>query len=182
MIEFVPLSSKYLKLILDWRTKPEITKYMASDIEYDINNQKKWFNKINKEKNSIYWIIKYKSVPIGLNALTHIDWVHGNCFGDYYIGESKYRALLGSYIPYITLNYMFTETKLNKSIANILVNNEKVIKLYQNIGYRKIGILKGHIFKNGNRHDMVYLEFLKKDWRKNKIFFSKYKGKILKSN
>ena len=77
---------------------------------------------------------------------------------------------------------MFTETRLNKSIANILVNNENVVKLYQNIGYRKIGILKDHIFKNGNRHDMVYLEFLKKDWRKNKIFFSKYKGKFLKSN
>jgi len=77
MIEFYPLEKKYLKLILDWRTKPEITQYMASDIEYDMENQKRWFNKIDKEKNSIYWIIKFKSIPIGLNALTNIDWIHG---------------------------------------------------------------------------------------------------------
>ena len=57
MIEFYPLEKKYLKLILDWRTKPEITQYMASDIEYDMENQKRWkFNLLdNQIQKYTYW-------------------------------------------------------------------------------------------------------------------------------
>jgi UDP-4-amino-4,6-dideoxy-N-acetyl-beta-L-altrosamine N-acetyltransferase len=178
MIELVPLKKNHLELVLEWRTNSDITKYMDTDIEKDLVKQYQWYQLIKKDKSSIYWIIKYKNKPVGLNSLNNIDWKNQYCFGGYYLSEMKYRSLLGAYIPNITLNYIFTSTCLNKSIANIFLSNKNVVDLYKNIGYREVGVFKDHIYKNGKMYDMIYLELLKKDWEKKEKYFSNYKGKI----
>ena len=176
MIEFSPIHKKDLDLIMKWRTSSDITRFMITDFKIDKKTQIAWYNKIKKDSNSIYWLIKYKNIPVGLNSLNDIDWSNHYCFGGFYIGDSKYRALLGGYIPYLTLNFLFSNTKIIKSIANIFADNNNVIKLYKNVGYKEVGKFKNHILKNGKRYDMVYLEFLKSDWEKNQKLFSNYKA------
>ena len=75
MIEFVPMKEKHQELVLSWRTNPDISRYLNTDIKGDISDQKIiWFNKVKKDKNSIYWLIKYNGVLVGLNSLNNIDW------------------------------------------------------------------------------------------------------------
>ena len=42
-IEFKRLKEEHLEMVLNWRTQPDVTKYMATDIEYDMEKQKQWF-------------------------------------------------------------------------------------------------------------------------------------------
>ena len=46
MITFRKVEEHDLQLILDWRTSEHVTQYMYTDIEKNIDNQKKWFEKI----------------------------------------------------------------------------------------------------------------------------------------
>ena len=39
-------------MLLDWRTRPEVTRFLNTDIENDMKNQLRWFDKIKKDKNS----------------------------------------------------------------------------------------------------------------------------------
>ena len=180
MIEFIPLTEDHLELVLSWRIRPEINRYFETDVTYDLDEQKRWYKKVKNDKNSIYWLIKFKGQLVGLNSINNINWVNQYCFGTYYLADPKIRALIGFYVPHITLNYIFSEMDMNKSIANIFTVNSNVVQLYLKIGYRKVGVLKDHIFKNDKRYDMVYLEFLKKDWKMRKKYFDKFKGNFFK--
>ena len=42
MLKFRKVKKENLEQILKWRTLPEVTRYMYSDIKYDIDDQKKW--------------------------------------------------------------------------------------------------------------------------------------------
>ena len=178
MIEFVPMKEKHQELVLSWRTNPDISRYLNTDIKGDISDQIIWFNKVKKDKNSIYWLIKYNGVLVGLNSLNNIDWTNKFCYGTYYINDLKARTIIGYIVPHLTLNFMFMNTDLNKSIANIFKDNINVIKLYEFIGYKKVGTLEEHIFKNKRYHDIVLLEYKKSEWERNFKRFQKYSGKF----
>ena len=45
MLKFQKVKKGNLEQILKWRTLPEVTRYMNSDIKYDIEDQKMWFKK-----------------------------------------------------------------------------------------------------------------------------------------
>ena len=124
----------------------------------------------------MYWLISYKNELVGLNSLNDIDWENKFCYGSFYIVKPSFRAILGYYVPHLTLNYIFTNTNLNKSIANILTDNKKVVDLYKKIGYKEVGVLKNHINKNGKYYDMILLEYLKNDWLLNIDTFNKFKA------
>ena len=174
LIHFERLSKDHLELVLKWRTSENITKYMSTDIDYDLEKQLSWFNSINKCETSEYFIIKYKNSPIGLNSINDICNRHKHCLGGYYIGDSRFQAKLGGIIPIFTLNYIFEVKKLNKSIANIFTENSKVIEIYKRLGYREVGVFKNHIMKKDKTFDMTFLEFLKSDWETHKIHYLKY--------
>jgi len=43
IFSFNKIKDNNLEMILKWRTRKDITKYMNTDIEYNIENQRKWF-------------------------------------------------------------------------------------------------------------------------------------------
>lgn len=180
MIEFIPLQKKHLELVMKWRLSPEVSRYLNTDISSDMDKHIKWFQKIKSDQTSIYWLIKYKNTLVGLNSLNDIDWRNRFCYGTFYIGDPKVKAIIGYIVPHLTLNYIFNHTILNKSIANIFKSNINVVRLYEHIGYKRVGTFQEHIFKNDEYHDVVLLEYKKSEWIKNKDKFSKYNGKFSK--
>ena len=164
MLKFVKLKKQHLQLVLDWRTSPEITRLMSTDIEYNLENQKAWFKKISIDNTCKYWVIEYKQKLVGVISLHNIDYHHGSCYGGYYIGDLNYRAKLGGLIPLLLLKYVFSTENLNKHIADVFTDNKKVLDLYKSYGYREVGVLRRHIRKNNKWHDMTLLEFTSEHW------------------
>ena len=49
-IEFESLKEEHLEMLLKWRTQPDVTKYMATDIKYDMEQQKQWFQTLSNDE------------------------------------------------------------------------------------------------------------------------------------
>lgn len=163
MLKFVKIREDHLELILNWRVKPEVTRYMFTDVEYNMSSQRKWFQSISKDKSSKYWLISYQDKLIGLINLTDIDKKDKHCKWGYYIGEQEYRSLGGLISPYL-YNYVFLQMKFKKIIAEVTAGNDNVIGLHQLHGYQYVGIFKDDIFKNGKYHDVHVFELLADTW------------------
>lgn len=163
MLKFVKIREDHLELILNWRVKPEITRYMFTDVEYNMSSQRKWFQSICKDKSSKYWLISYQDKLIGLINLTDIDKKDKHCKCGYYIGEQEYRSLGGLIPPYL-YNYVFLQMNFKKIIAEVMAGNDNVIRLHELHGYRYVGIFKDHIFKNGKYIDVHIFELLADTW------------------
>ena len=163
MLKFQKVKKENLEQILKWRTLPEVTRYMYSDIKYDIEDQKKWFKKLSTNKNQKAWIISYESQNIGTISLNNIDYRNKHCSWGYYIGEQNKRGIGGIIPPYI-YNFVFLEMEFNKIIAEVMDGNEKIMKMHEMHGYRFIGKYNNHIYKYDKYHDIFVYELLSETW------------------
>lgn len=169
MLKFSKIQEEHLELILEWRTRPDVTRYMFTDIERNMDNQKKWYQKIQADDTSRYWIISYQDKWIGVVYLTGIDPRTKHCTWGYYIGEASSR-MIGGIIPPYLFNYVFHEMKFNKIIAEIMEGNENAIKLNEMFGFKLIDRHENHIHKYGKDHDVFRYELLAETWNSSKRY------------
>ncbi|AJQ26096.1 UDP-4-amino-4,6-dideoxy-N-acetyl-beta-L-altrosamine N-acetyltransferase [Pelosinus fermentans] len=165
MLRFDPIREEDLELVLSWRTKQNITQYMYTDISKDLEEQKKWHQRISLDPTCCYWLIHYQEKPIGVIGLSEIDAKNKRCSLTYYIGDETVRGLGGIIPPYI-YNYVFTVLQFKKIIAEVMEGNDQVVKLHQLHGYRHVGIYKEHIYKYDKYHDVTVLELLDVEWQR----------------
>jgi len=165
MIKFFNLQEEHLEMVLRWRVKPEVSEYMFTDVNYNVEKQHQWFKRICNDDTCRYWLISYQDVPIGVINLAAIDRIHLRCSAGYYIGELGYRQL-GAMIPPYLYNHVFKEMKFRKIYGEVMAENKKVLQMHKMHGFREVGIYRDHIFKNGRFHDVVLIELLSESWLK----------------
>ncbi|MBU5441002.1 UDP-4-amino-4,6-dideoxy-N-acetyl-beta-L-altrosamine N-acetyltransferase [Paenibacillus sp. MSJ-34] len=175
MLHFIKFKEEHLEQVLTWRTRPEVTQYMFTDIEYNIKKQLQWFQSISNDQTSKYWIAALNGVHIGLVSLNEIDLRNKRCSWGYYIGESSYRMIGGMIAPYI-YNYVFDQLGLKKITGMVMEGNINIRKMHEFHGCREVGVYKEHVYKNDRYHDVYLYELLDRDWRVQKERFGAYKG------
>lgn len=178
-MKWLKIKEEHLQQLLDWRTSDFVTRYMYTDIEYSIENQKKWFEFIRQDENGRYWIISYRAMLIGFISITEIDWNHKRGFWNFYIGEPQYSMLAGFLGAYM-YNYAFSELGLEKLNGEVFAENEAVRRLHLKLGAREVGFYEKHIFKNGQWHDVYLYEMTKERWQAKGEKFKKYVPEVEK--
>ncbi|MDT3427998.1 UDP-4-amino-4,6-dideoxy-N-acetyl-beta-L-altrosamine N-acetyltransferase [Paenibacillus forsythiae] len=163
MLKFIKLQAEHLALLLDWRTQPEVTKYMFSDIEYNYDKQLQWYEAIINNPNERYWVIELNDRLIGLVSLNNIQWRDRRCYWGFYIGEADARIYGGLIGPYV-YRYVFEELGFKKIMGEIMEGNENVRKIQIIQGCREVGVLKDHVYKYDKFHNVYVLEMLNTDW------------------
>ncbi|MGE7999156.1 UDP-4-amino-4,6-dideoxy-N-acetyl-beta-L-altrosamine N-acetyltransferase [Lysinibacillus sp. NPDC093190] len=172
-MRWIPIEEQHLQQILDWRTSEHITRYMYTDIEYSLENQRKWLSSIRKNENGRYWLMEYRGELIGFISITDINWRHKRGFWNFYIGDLKY-AMLAGFIGAYIYNYAFKELGIEKLIGEVMDINEGVQKLHSKQGALAVGIYEHHICKNGVWHDVYIFEMTKERWQEVGSKFNKY--------
>lgn len=178
-MKWIPIEEFHLQQILDWRTSKQVTRFMYTDIEFNIENQKKWFASIKEDKYGRYWLMEYKDELIGFISITNINWQHKRGHWNFYIGEQKYSMLAG-FIGAYMYNYAFYELGLEKLIGEVMDINEGVQKLHLKQGAREVGVLEHHIFKNNVWHNVYIFEMTKANWQEIGQKFKKYVPEVEK--
>lgn len=164
-IELKRVTKDDLEILINWRMKPEITKYMYTDPVLDIEKQIKWYEKIKNENNSKYWIIYYNNQRIGEISIQNIDYINRKCSWAYSIGEDSARGIgLGKTLECNIYDYVFCNLKLNKLCCEVFQFNQKVVSLHEKFGSEIEGVLKEHILKNNIYYDVVVMGIVKKKW------------------
>jgi len=154
-----------IELVRNWRNSSEVSKYMYTDFHISKDQQENWFQKINNDNSCIYWIIEYENKKIGLVSITEINSVFSSCSWAFYLGDTSLRGLgIGGKIEYKVIDYVFNVLKLNKLKCEVIVSNEKVIKMHEKFGFRREAYYREHFIKNFEKIDVVGLALLKSDW------------------
>lgn len=165
-----------IELVRKWRNSPEVRSFMYDEKQISFEQQKLWFERINKEENSVYWIIEFQDKKIGLVSLTGINHTLKSCYWAFYIGDTSVRgAGIGAKVEYNILEYVFSNISLNKLRCEVISSNEKVIKMHEKFGFRRESYYREHVIKQNVKHDVIGLAILKSEWE---ILSPKMKEKI----
>ena len=178
MIRFRKISKDDLLMILRWRTDPEITRFMSTDIEFDIAKQNDWYEKIVCTRiPTEHWIICNNEKPVGvLNIEKYNSRIQEASWG-YYIGDIDSR-LIGALIPAYFYNYMFfnRDPLLKKINGHLFTKNTKVLSMHRFYGVKEVEILKNHVYKYGEEFDLTVIEMTKEKWASQSEKFQHYQA------
>lgn len=159
------IDEKDLGMILNWRMMPEVTKYMYTDPQLTMDQQKQWFKKIMSSEKDIYWIIQMDGVDIGVISITEIDYRNGRCYWAYYIADMSFRGRgVAIQLECNVYDYAFERLKLHKVCCEVFCFNEKVILIHQKLGAVIEGTRKEHIYKDGQYFDIVQMGMDRDTW------------------
>ncbi len=168
MISFREIEIEDAKTILDWRTSERITKFMKSDMNYDVNTQKRWLEGSFNKPSYYHWIIQYSGKDVGL--LNFVDWDKENrtTSWGFYIGDESALGVGGLVPPYF-YNFAFDKLSVDKVLAEVIYNNTGVIDLHLKQGY-VFDPSRDHVIeKSGRSILMVCMSLDKKEFKASKL-------------
>ena len=178
MINFRKISEDDLPLILRWRTDPEVTRYMSTDIELDLEKQLLWYNQVVRVCSPAeHWIISHNNKPVGLLNIEKYDSILQQTSWGFYIGELKFR-IMGGLIPAYFYNYMFfnRNTSLKKITGHLFSSNVKMLAIHRFYGVEEVEVLKNHVCKFGEMFDIILVELTRENWVSKKESFYHYQA------
>lgn len=102
------------------------------------------------------------NLHIGNVYLTDINYINRTAESHIMIGNPDYWGQgLGKEALLQILHYGFEERGLNRVYAHINADNASSLRLHEKCGYKREGLLRQAIFKNGQFKDVVVMSILK---------------------
>lgn len=152
-------------MILDWRTRPDVTRYMYTDIETpDVDRQRAWLAAMNERADYRQFVIEAEGRPIGYLSYSEIDRVHRRCSSGLYVAEAADRKRFAGFLSPFIFDYCFYALDMNKLVNTYMEGNERLVRIQRLVGYREVGVLRQHVWKYGRWHDVLMLELLRETY------------------
>lgn len=125
-------------------------------------------NESNMAPGSVHMIIDHeKAGAIGLLSLQKISWRNRSCAIDFYIGNKDFRGKIETAAAmYRLVEYCFDELNLHRISATIYAFNSPSWKFLERVGATRELVLREHVARDGELHDMYCYGLLRPDFAK----------------
>ena len=176
-VELILVREEHLPQLMEWRMRPDITKYLNTDPKLTLPGQKEWYARIKEDPSRRDWVICVDGVVSGSMGISAIDRVNSRCNWGWYIGNLAVRSLkLAMYLEWNLCDYVFGVLKLHKLCNETFVENKQVVMLHRMCGSHEDGVLRQHICKNGVFYDVSYGSILAGEWeeKRKEISFEQF--------
>ena len=134
MFTFREIETSDAEMILNWRTSPEIAKYMKTEVDHGVLEQEQWIISSRDRADFYHWLIVHQEKPIGYISISEYNPVVKTASWGFYIGEGEH-AGLGGLVPPFFYRFCFSELGIERIDAEMLYFNTSVIDLHQLHGY-----------------------------------------------
>ncbi len=162
------IEEKDLVVLKEMVNDPEF-EYKVVGYSFPISDfqQKIWFENISKNNNCLKLIIEYEDKAVGLATIDDIDWKNRTAsHGMKLIKEAQGKGI-GKDVVMTICDYAFYELQLNRLEGGMLETNIPSLKLYEKCGWKKEGIFRQYVYKNGKYLDYYPVAILKQDYNRN---------------
>ena len=129
----------------------------------------KWVQDIimNDDQSAIYLAIceNGNDTIRGYTSISDIDYRNGTCFwSGIKLSPDKSGKGYGHQTALLILKYVFEELRMVRCIATGLEEHEVAIKLMEKAGFKKEGLMRNYVFKNGEHKNTWLMSILKEEY------------------
>ena len=157
MIKLRRINDSDLELIMDWRMRPDITRFMNTDPVLTLEGQREWLRRVESDPDLLYRMILIKDRPAGVIDLTGLTRPDGVTGWGYYIGEHSLRSCKTAVSREMSMyDYVFLKLHKKAVITNTFSLNRGAIAIHEAVGCELLEERKGEVVKNGVSYDMTY--------------------------
>ena len=157
------------KISVNWRNDDDITSKLGGG-KYFVSNEieRQWVqNAINQNKDVRLAICTIDgNLYIGNIYLTGIDYINRTATSHILIGNHDYwNGGYGTEAMCLLLNYAFNHKNLRRIEAIVLEDNIGSCKMHEKLGYKREGLLRESVYKDGCYKNQVYCALLKSEYK-----------------
>ena len=141
-----------------------VTNLSLSTAVITVEGEKRFLTSLSNGHN--YGIIDSNTEKlIGNIGLMDVNHIHKSAEIGVFIGNKDYWGKgYGSEALSLLIDYSYQTLNLHNIMLRVYSFNERAIKCYENIGFKKIGIIREAITKNQQTHDIVLMDILPSDF------------------
>jgi UDP-4-amino-4,6-dideoxy-N-acetyl-beta-L-altrosamine N-acetyltransferase len=152
-------------LLLSWRNKPDVAQWMYAEGLVTPIEHHGWFKRILAGGNWRYWVVVADERSVGIVNLTKISTHQRCCEFGMYVGEESARGTgAAAAAVYLALDQAFDVLQMHRVVCEALAHNDRAIGLYERIGFRREGLLRERIPRDGTYLDVAVLAVLASEW------------------
>lgn len=165
MIELRDLRDEDEAILFQWRSEPEVDRWMSDADLPSREAHAAWFRALRTDTDMRGWMIVRGGVPMGLLTLTGLNSHHRRASWNWFLGSAEARGRgVGRAAQVLGLDRAFGELGLHKVFAEVMADNDAALKAQAAAGFRREGYLRGHVLKDGRPRDVVLLGILASEW------------------
>jgi RimJ/RimL family protein N-acetyltransferase len=102
---------------------------------------------------------------IGFVAVHSIEWNNRSALLAIGIGEADYRGKgYGADALQLILGYAFRELNLHRLGLDVISSNQAAIRAYEKAGFRREGVMRQAVLRDGRRYHRVLMGILREEW------------------
>ena len=160
-INLRPLTKSYSRLLFKWITDRDLVRFNSSYFPVSESDHEVWIEKMmRKHSDLVIFVVEEKKEKkaIGTCQLFNINWVHRNAELQIRIGEKENEGKsYGSEAVRLICEFGFEDLSLHRIFLQVLADNDKEIKLYQECGFILEGTQQEAAFVDGQWKDVVFM-------------------------
>lgn len=167
-VKLRPLERSDLAKSIKWLNDPEIMRLLGRRHAMSMAEEEKWYEDYLKAgKSRIFAIVDENDEHIGNLGLHNIDKENRRASLGIVIGNKEmWGKGYGSAALLMALKYAFRELGLHKVSLRVFQTNKRAIKSYVRCGFKKEGVEREQVFKDGKFHDLFVMSILDREYRK----------------
>jgi RimJ/RimL family protein N-acetyltransferase len=169
MYKLRELENRDLAKINVWRNDPELISHLAAPYRYiNLRVDEEWFENYMRSRSSCVRcsIVDDKDEELyGLISLTNIDQLNQSAELHLMIGDRENRGKgIGTFAVMEMLRHAFYNLNLHRVELSCLAENTVSAGLYEKCGFRREGVMRKAVFKEGRYTDMYLYSILKEEY------------------
>jgi RimJ/RimL family protein N-acetyltransferase len=138
----------------------------------DMMTHQQWWHGLGKDLTKVVFAVRKTTEPtiIGYVQITGINSVHRSAEIGIRIGEEKHRGQgYGKEALRLAVDFCWNHLNLNRVQLIVFKHNERAVRAYKAVGFRKEGLLRKAAFIGGDWVDVILMAALRPAQRRERV-------------
>ena len=156
-----------LDFLMTIRPNPENYDFFGEFEPYSKEMQRQWWKSKTGLSNELNYIVaKNKdNKPIGTVSLINIDYRNRHCeLSRFFIKKQARIGAVGFMVEKMIQEYAFMHLNMHKIWLQVIESNTRAILFYSRFDFKKEGVLRENIYKNGQYENIIIMSMLKQEY------------------
>jgi len=162
-----PLEREDAPQFIQWVNDPEITRTLVFRAPINLQAEEDFIDKITRDEHSLTLGIALRANDqlIGGTGFHLIDWRNRQASFGILLDKAEWGKGYGTEVTALLVRHAFETLNLNRVWLHAYEYNERSIRVYEKVGFRKEGVLRQDNFREGRYWDTIIMAILREEWR-----------------
>jgi RimJ/RimL family protein N-acetyltransferase len=162
-----PIERTDVDALLPWVNDPEVTRTLLIYRPMTREAEIEFIAQLAKSEQDVALGIVLKATDrlIGATGLNQVDTRSRQCQFGIFIGDkAEWGKGYGTEATRLITGFAFETLNLNRVWLHVTAENAAGIRAYEKVGYRREGVLRQALYKEGRYQDLVTMAILRDEW------------------